>query len=205
MSKPGGKSGNKSGDDQRGREKPDPDESVRPLPWFLTMGLGAMAMWGAFYIYTTPSGEDSAYGDQRSVATLRPPVAASGAVAKVDGKQVYARNCVACHQASGQGIAGVFPPLAGSEWVIGDEVVLTRILLHGVVGEMKVRGMVYNGAMPAWKTLTDEELAAVMSYIRTDWGNQAAAIEASTVKAQREATQGQTQPYTSEQLLKPAS
>lgn len=198
----------KTGDAQRGREKPDPDESVRPLPWFLTMFLGAMAMWGAFYIYITPSGEASAYGDQRTVADLRPPVAVTsttGAAATVDGKQVYASKCAACHQASGQGIAGVFPPLAASEWVIGDEVVLTHILLHGVVGDLKVKGVVYNGAMPAWNSLGDAELAAVMSYIRSDWGNQAAAISADTVKAQREATKSQTEPYTSAQLLKPAS
>ena len=204
----GGKSAaNKRNSEQRGREKPDPDESVRPLPWFLTMFLGAMAMWGAFYIYITPSGEASAYGDQRTVADLRPPVAATGAAgaATVDGKQVYASKCAACHQATGQGIAGVFPPLAASEWVIGDEVVLTHILLHGVVGELKVKGVVYNGAMPAWNSLGDAELAAVMSYIRSDWGNQAPAITAATVKTQREATQAQTEPYTSEQLLnKPA-
>jgi len=54
------------------REHSDPDERIRPLPWFFTMFLGAIGMWGAFYIATTPSGEASAYGDQRTVALLRP-------------------------------------------------------------------------------------------------------------------------------------
>ena len=137
---------------QRQRENADPDEGVRPLPWVLVMLLGAMAMWGGFYIYITPSGEDSAYGDQRTVADLRPPVALAGGPAAIDGKQVYVGKCVACHQATGLGVAGVFPPLAASEWVTGDEVVLTHILLHGVSGEMVVKGNTYNGAMPAWKS-----------------------------------------------------
>jgi mono/diheme cytochrome c family protein len=187
---------------QQEREHADPDESARPLPWFLTMFLGAMAMWGGFYIYSTPSGDDSAFGDQRTVATLRPPVKAAGAAAAVDGKQLYGSKCAACHQASGQGVAGVFPPLAGSEWVLGDEKILTHILLHGINGEMEVKGVIYKGAMPAWKSLSDDELAAVMSHIRSDWGNQAPPILASTVKAQREATEARTEPYKGGQELK---
>ena len=180
---------------QRQRENADPDERVRPLPWFLTMFLGAMAMWGAFYIYVTPSGEESAYGDQRTIASLRPPERVAGAAPKVDGKQVYTSKCAACHQASGAGVPGVFPPLAGSEWVTGDDKRLINILLHGVNGEMEVKGNVYKGAMPAWKSLSDDELAAVMSTIRSEWGNQAAPITPAAVAAQREATQARTEPY----------
>lgn len=186
--------------EQQQRENDDPDESVRPLPWFLVMSLGAIAMWGAFYIYVTPSGEDSSYGDQRTVSTLRPPVQAAGAVAAVDGKQIYGGKCAACHQATGLGVAGVFPPLAASEWVVGDEIVLTHILLHGVNGPLVVKGNTYNGAMPAWNSMNDMELAAVMTYIRTEWGNKAAPITADTVKAQREATKDRKEPYKSEEL-----
>lgn len=180
---------------QRARENADPDERNRPLPWFLTMGLGAMAMWGAFYIVVTPSGESSAYGDQRTLSELRPPEPAVAAVAAVDGKQVYTARCVACHQATGLGVAGVFPPLAGAEWVTGSEVVLTRLMLHGIEGEIVVKGNTYNGVMPAWKSLGDAELAAVMSYIRGEWGNQAPPVSAETVRQQREATQDRTAPY----------
>ena len=185
----------KASDAQRRREHADPDEGVRPLPWFLVMFLGAMAMWGAFYIYITPSGEESAYGDQRTVATLRPPDSISGAAAKVDGKQLFSTKCAACHQATGLGVPGVFPPLAGSEWVVGDGKVLTNILLHGVNGELVVKGSTYKGAMPAWKAMNDDELAAVMSYIRGEWGNQAAPIKPETVKAQRDATKTRTESY----------
>lgn len=152
-------------------------------------------MWGAFYIYSTPSGEDSAYGDQRTVADLRPPVVVSGAAPKVDGKQIYGGKCAACHQANGLGVAGVFPPLAESEWVVGDEKVLVNILLHGVNGEMLVKGVSYKGAMPGWNSMTDDELAAVMSYIRNEWGNKAGDILPAKVAEQREATKTRTEPY----------
>ena len=185
----------KSSSEQRLREKEDPNESNRPLPWFLVMSLGAMAMWGAFYIYSTPSGEESAFGDQRTVADLRPPVVLAGAAPAVDGKQLYGAKCAACHQGSGLGVAGVFPPVAASEWVIGDEKILTNILLHGVNGEMIVKGITYKGAMPAWKSLSDDELAAVLTYIRSDWGNAAPPIKAETIKIQRELTKARTEPY----------
>jgi mono/diheme cytochrome c family protein len=180
---------------QRERENEDPNESNRPLPWFLVMSLGAMAMWGAFYIYSTPSGEDSAFGDQRTVASLRPAVAAAGGAPAVDGKQLYGAKCAACHQGTGLGVAGVFPPVAASEWVLGDEKILANILLHGVNGEMVVKGNTYKGAMPAWKSLSDDELAAVLTYIRSDWGNAAAPIKAETIKSQRELTKARTEPY----------
>jgi mono/diheme cytochrome c family protein len=184
------------------REHSDPDERIRPLPWFFTMFLGAMGMWGAFYIVATPSGEASAYGDQRTVALLRPPVAAAGAAPAVDGKLVFSANCAACHQASGLGVAGVFPPLAGAEWVLGSEKVLISLLLHGVQGELEVKGNKYNGLMPAFGRLTDAEIAAVLTYIRSDWGNQAAPVAAQAVAAQREATKGQTAPYAGGVALK---
>ena len=187
---------------QRERENEDPNESNRPLPWFLLMSLGAMAMWGAFYIVSTPSGENSAYGDQRTVADLRPAVLLAGAAPAVDGKQLFGAKCVACHQSSGLGVAGVFPPVAASEWVLGDEKILTNILLHGVNGEMIVKGNKYNGAMPAWKSLSDDELAAVLTYIRSDWGNAAPPIKAETIKSQRELTKARGEPYNGGTFIK---
>lgn len=186
---------NKSSSGPLLREKGDPNESNRPLPWFLVMSLGAMAMWGSFYIYSTPSGEDSAFGDQRTVASLRPAVLLAGAAPAIDGKQLFGAKCAACHQGSGLGVAGVFPPVAASEWVTGDEKILSNILLHGVNGEMVVKGNTYKGAMPAWKSLSDDELAAVLTYIRSDWGNAAPPIKAETIKSQRELTKARTEPY----------
>jgi mono/diheme cytochrome c family protein len=183
------------------REHADSDENTRPLPWFLIMFLGAMAMWGAFYIYDMPAGEESALGDLRTVADLRPPEATAGGASAIDGKQVFGGKCAACHQATGTGIAGVFPPLAGSEWVLGDEKTLANIVLHGVTGSITVKGTAYNGAMPSFKNLSDEELAAVLSAIRSDWGNTATPVTAATVKAQREATQARVTPYNGDKEL----
>jgi mono/diheme cytochrome c family protein len=195
----------KSSTAQRQREKDEPLESNRPLPWFLIMSLGALAMWGAFYIASTPSGDDSAYGDQRTVTSLRPAVLLAGAAPAVDGKQLYGAKCAACHQGSGLGVAGVFPPVAASEWVLGDEKILANILLHGVNGEMVVKGSTYKGAMPAWNTLGDDEIAAVLTYIRSDWGNAAPPVKAETIKSQRELTKARTEPYAGGSAIKPDS
>jgi len=70
---------------------------------------------------------------------------------------------------------------------------------------MEVKGTTYKGAMPAWKSHADDELAAVMSYIRSDWGNKATEIVTDTVKAQREATQSRTEPYKGGAELKSGS
>jgi mono/diheme cytochrome c family protein len=184
------------------RELADPDERVHPLPWFFIMFLGAMGMWGAFYIVSTPSGGWSGYGDQRTVSTLRPAVAVAGAAPAVDAKALFGAKCAACHQASGLGVAGVFPPLAASEWVLGSDTVLASILLHGINGEIQVKGVTYKGVMPAFGNLPDVEIAAVLSYIRGEWGNTGAPLSVATVKAQREATESQTTPWAGGEALK---
>jgi mono/diheme cytochrome c family protein len=163
------------------REKLDPGEGMRPLPWIVTLLLGAMLMWGAFYIVVTPTGGLSSNGDQRTLSLLEPKTTSSGA-SQIDGKQVYIGKCAACHQATGLGLAGVFPPLAASEWVVESPVILTNILLHGIQGQITVKGVSYQGVMPAWNQLSDAEIAAVTSYIRSDWSNKAAPITEDDVK-----------------------
>lgn len=189
------------------REGHDPDEKQRPLPWFVIMLIGAMAMWGVFYIVDMKSGLDSQYGDSRTPSALMPPVAAGasgagGAVAAIDGSQIYATKCAACHQATGAGIAGVFPPLAGSEWVLGSDKVLVQIPLHGIAGALQVKGTTYNGAMPVFNTLSDDEIAAVLTHVRSQWGNTAPAVLAATVKAGREASKARSTPWASGDEIK---
>jgi mono/diheme cytochrome c family protein len=160
------------------------------------MLIGAMAMWSLFYIWEMPVGLDSRYGDRRTATALEAPAAATGdAPAAVDGAQVYAARCAACHQAGGLGLPGVFPPLAGSEWVLGSDKVLVQIPLHGVAGALQVRGATYNGVMPAFAALSDAEIAAVLSHIRSQWGNTAAPVAAATVKAGRQASRSRTTPW----------
>lgn len=182
------------------RERADPDENNRPLPGLMVMFIGAMVMWGSFYIYSTAGGGASELGDQRTPSTLMPkPVDPS---ASVDGKEVYAAKCAACHQATGTGVAGVFPPLAKSEWVVGDAKALGQILLHGIEGPLEVLGVTYNGAMPAFGSqLSDAEIAAVMSTIRSAWGNAAAPVDAAFVAKLRESSQSQTASFAGQEAL----
>ncbi len=188
------------------REQRDPAEKLRPLPWFVVMLIGAMAMWGVFYIYEMRGDLDSQYGDSRTAAALMPPATTHvGAVAAaIDGGQVFAAKCVACHQTNGLGIPGVFPPLAGSEWVLGNDKVLVQIPLHGILGVLKVKGAAYNGAMPVFDALSDAEIAAVLSYVRTQWGNAAPAVSAATVAAGREATRARSTPWSTEDEIRQA-
>lgn len=183
------------------REKLEPAEGMRPLPWLNTLLLGAMLMWGAFYITISPTGVQSSYGDRRTLAALEAPKISSSAM-QVDGKQIYTGNCAACHQATGLGLAGVFPPLVSSEWVVESPVILTNILLHGIQGRMTVKGVSYQGVMPAWNHLSDAEIAAVASYIRSDWGNKATLITGDDVKKQRELSKARTAPYKNEEEIK---
>lgn len=88
------------------------------------------------------------------------------ALALADGKSQYMDNCSACHQATGKGVKGAFPALAGSKLVLGDTKVLTTTVLNGRAG------------MPAFKDdLTDPDLAAILTYVRASWGNKASALK----------------------------
>jgi mono/diheme cytochrome c family protein len=117
------------------------------------------------------------------------------------GRQVYTQNCQACHQLDGRGLAGVFPPLLGSEWVTGPEEIVIRILLNGLQGPVEVAGATYNGLMPAWRDpLTDADLAAVITYIRQWAPNAAGPVEPVAVAAQREATASRTEAWSAAEL-----
>ena len=119
-----------------------------------------------------------------------------------DGEAVYMSRCMSCHQVDGAGIAGVFPPLNETEWVVGDKGRLIRIVLDGMMGETEVKGVVYSGAMPPWKTfLTDEEVAAVLTYIRTAWDNDASKVTPQEVALVRKATKDRTAAWTARGLL----
>jgi mono/diheme cytochrome c family protein len=97
------------------------------------------------------------------------------------GETSFQTNCVACHQATGQGLPGAFPPLAGHVPDLlaaeGGRTYLIHVLLYGQQGEMSVDGQTYNGVMPPWAQLSDEELAAVLTHISTAWENEAALPE----------------------------
>jgi mono/diheme cytochrome c family protein len=86
------------------------------------------------------------------------------------GKGVYEGICLACHLNEGQGIAGVFPPLAKSDYLMADLDRSIKIMINGQQGELTVNGKKYNGVMPA-PGLDDKDIADVLNYIRNSWGN----------------------------------
>jgi mono/diheme cytochrome c family protein len=118
----------------------------------------------------------------------------SGPAAPVDpvamGKRLFNSGgaCVTCHQANGQGIPGVYPPLAGSEWVQGPEERVIRILLDGLKGPVTVEGKTFGASvMPAFGphqfNWSDEKISQVLTYVRQEWGNKAGPITADQVAA----------------------
>jgi putative membrane-bound dehydrogenase-like protein len=102
------------------------------------------------------------------------------------GRDLYMKACIECHQADGNGVTGTFPPLVGSEWVTGDRKTLLRILLGGLQGPIKVKGVDYNSVMPGHAHVSDEDLAAIASYVRFMFGAvREAAVRPDEVKALR--------------------
>ncbi|MFZ5478412.1 MAG: c-type cytochrome [Myxococcota bacterium] len=106
------------------------------------------------------------------------------AVLMAVGEEVYARNCGACHQAGGEGVAGTFPPMKGDPVANGSADEHVAIVLKGMSGQ-PIAGVTYAAAMPAWPQLTDEEVAAVVTFERLSWGNDGGMVEPAAVKKAR--------------------
>lgn len=122
--------------------------------------------------------------------------------ATANGQQVYGRTCVTCHQANGRGMPNAFPPLAGSTYATGDKGRLIRMTLNGLTGQWTAStGGRFNGVMPPWKAqLNDAEVAAVLTYVRSSFGNSASAVTAEEVARERAATASKATPYTQAEI-----
>ncbi|CAG2129151.1 c-type cytochrome [Cupriavidus plantarum] len=184
----------------RARENVEPHEGRGPIPRNVLALIAGLIAFGAVYILTSPINAPSGLGDERTTADLvgkpQPPGGA------VDGAAVFQSRCVACHQATGMGLPGVFPPLAASEWVNGKDSKLAAIVLRGVTGKLTVKGTAYNGAMPAFADqLGDAELAAVLTHVRSQWGNASPPVTAETVAAVRAETAAMTAPFDGDAAL----
>jgi len=119
------------------------------------------------------------------------------------GKKIFVTNCATCHQATGTGVPGQYPPLAGSEWATGNEERIIRIVLHGLNGPITVEGKEYNNVMaPLGAVLKDDQIANVLSYIRQEWGNKAPDVEPETVAKVRADTADRKTYWTAPELLK---
>jgi mono/diheme cytochrome c family protein/glucose/arabinose dehydrogenase len=121
------------------------------------------------------------------------------------GRKYYLSTCSGCHGNDGGGLNRFGPPLKGSEWVLGDEKRLSLILLHGIEGALVVGNKRYDQpeilpVMPGHSTLDDGTIAAILTYIRNEWGNQASAVTRKSVGTTRLTNQGRVLPWTAEEL-----
>ena len=193
------------------REHSDPRADVTPIPMWLTTVCGIAICWAGAYLGVFHGGFSPNVFNEResSPALLFPGTGKKGGGGEppgpeqplaVQGKSVYL-NCQPCHQVSGVGVPGQYPPLAKSELVNGGEKRFIAILLKGLQGPITVEGGNYNGAMPPWgPQLTDRKIAAVASYVRSSFGNSSGEISAAKVAAARKEFEAHTASWTAAEL-----
>jgi mono/diheme cytochrome c family protein len=188
------------------REKSEPTEGFSPIPLLIVFLFPCLFVWAGMYLerYSAtwdPLVYDFRFSGAKSGAGAAPQLTPDSPEWVRRGQRIYQSNCQACHGANGQGVPGVFPPLADSEWVIGPEsdYLLPRVLLYGLVGPIEVRGNPYNGNMPAQFSYTDAQIAQVLSFIRREWGNQGDIVTAEQI-AEVRALYGRRGPFTDAEL-----
>ena len=142
-----------------------------------------------------------------STAAAAPPVPVAAAAVNEVGKQVYNTVCIACHQPTGLGLANMFPPLAGTDWVnASSSDRLIRIVLHGLMGPIKINKEPFTSAAPLMPpqgaALSDEQIAGVLTYVRQSFGNSAGPVIVEQVKAVRDAEKARAAMWTGDELDK---
>lgn len=169
--------------------------------WSLALATLTLAACGGDKSAATPADSNTAAAPAAAPAPDS-TAAAAPAVATADGAAIYQR-CMACHQANGEGMPGAFPPLAGSEWVNGPAARPIAIVIHGLQGEITVKGAKYNSQMMPYGTnvpMSDDEIAAVLTYVRSNFGNSAPAVTPAEVAKVRTATAARTTALTQKEL-----
>lgn len=142
--------------------------------------------------WVEPKVEDAAANVPQGVDTEHP------------GYALFSEQCARCHQENGKGVTGVYPPLVDSDFANGDPTIPIRIVLHGFQGGIERGGTTINGLMtPFSALLSDQEIADILSFVRTSWGNTADEIYPEDVEAIRSATAGRNTTYTEAELLQP--
>jgi mono/diheme cytochrome c family protein len=192
------------------REKREPRVGLEPLSMWLIVVYGLALFTGGAYLGRfsgnfSGDGLDIAYippkktgpsggGQQQEQAELSP---------HDRGKKIFAANCQTCHQANGQGVPGQYPPLAGSEFTIGGSRRMAMIVMKGLQGPVKVKGQQYGSAvMQPWdKTLTDQKIADVITYERSEWGNTASPVTAEQISALRKELASHPESYNEHDIL----
>jgi mono/diheme cytochrome c family protein len=181
-------------------ESDAPKAGRRQVPVWLFVLMFLLLYWGMVYF------------DQRSgwfAAAVYTPYRSLDEVVRYQpigngpgpGKPIFESNCALCHNSDGSGKPGQGPPFVGSEWVLGSPNRMIRIPDNGLTGPIKVKDQEYNLNMAAMgHDLADDKLAAVLTYIRTSWGNNASPVTPAQVKAVRAEVHNRSQPWTVQEL-----
>lgn len=178
-------------------ERVEPEDGFEPAPWWVWAASVIVIFAMGFYLGRYGGSFDA---NPHELYQKAGPVTATAAQA-VSGELVYSTICMPCHQAGGTGVEGRYPPLAGSEWIAKDASIPVRIVLNGLTGPIQVKGSVFRNQMPAQgPQLSDAEIAAVLSYVRSSFGNKAGPVDEALVKKVRAVTAGHDS-WTVERLL----
>ncbi len=191
-----------------GPKEVEPTSGSAQAPVWLFVLAAVLAFWAMGFLDNHGGGFNpkvySPYSSIAEVETDQPRSAGDDMFKK--GKFVFEKNCSICHQPHGLGLPGQFPPLAGSDWVSAKEPGrIIRIVLNGLQGPITVNDHAFNNTMVPWKdTLSDEEIAAVLTFVRQNkaWGNDASAVTPEQVKAVREKTAPRSTSWFPDELLK---
>jgi mono/diheme cytochrome c family protein len=193
------------------REKREPGVGREPLSIWLIAVYGLAVFFGGAYLgrYSGNfSGDalDPYGGEPQAMKKVGGPQGAQQAAElspRDRGKKIFAANCQTCHQANGLGVPGQYPPLAGSEFTIGGSRRPAMIVLKGLQGPVKVKGQQYGAAMmqPWEKTLTDQKIADVLTYERSEWGNNASPVTAEQIAALRKELAGRGESFVEHDIL----
>lgn len=180
----------------------EPKAGAAPVPVWLIILLFLLLYWGMVHFDKRSAwGNAQVYIPYQSTAELQLYQPPSGGASLERGRAVYENVCGLCHNNDGAGKPGQAPPVAGSDWVVGSAERLIRIPLAGLSGPLMVNGQEWNLAMPAMgAALSDEDLAAVLTYMRQSWGNKAPEITPDDVKKVRDLLGNRTQPYSAAEL-----
>jgi mono/diheme cytochrome c family protein len=161
----------------------------------------ALALASTSLLLAACGGGGDAPADDAAPPSTDATAAADGPEAVLAlGKTKYEQVCITCHMADGNGTPGVFPSLVGSEWALSTEVnVPISIVLHGLQGPISVKGETYDAVMQPWGMIPDADIAAILTYVRASWGNNASAVTPAQVAAVREA-EGARAAWTADEL-----
>ena len=181
-------------------EGAEPQEAMRPIPVLIIFLFSALTFWGGIYIQRYSGNYRADIFDHNWTPTAAAQTAEKPFDPLVEGAKLFSRNCQQCHQQNGKGVHGVYPPLDGSEWVVGDPERIVKILLFGMSGTITVAGETVTGNMPSVGHLKDRQIAAVLTYIRQAWSNQAGEVPEDLVTKIRSETK-RNKPWKPEELL----